>query len=67
MRDKPVAEGIEFWSEFSGTAEECLGGLLGGLRSGLTYGGARRMKELQRKAEFVAVTGSYSLESKPRQ
>lgn len=67
VRDKTVPEGIDFWSECSGTAEELLGDLLGGLRSGLTYGGARSIKELQRKAEFVAVTGSYSLESKPRQ
>jgi len=40
--------------------------LLGGLRSGLTYGGARNIKELQRKAEFVEVSGSYMTESRPR-
>jgi IMP dehydrogenase len=39
---------------------------LGGLRSGLTYGGARSIKELQRKAEFVEVTATYLQESKPR-
>lgn len=36
---------------------------LGGLRSGLTYGGARNIKELQRKAEFVEVSRNYIQES----
>lgn len=31
----------------------------GALRSGITYGGARNIAELQRKAEFVEVTRSY--------
>ena len=41
-------------------------GILGGLRSGLTYGGARSIKELQRKAEFVEVGPGYGFESAPR-
>ena len=40
--------------------------LMGGIRSGMTYGGARNIKELQRKAEFVEVTQTYISESKPR-
>ena len=32
----------------------------------MTYGGARNIKELQRKAEFVKVTGAYHNESNPR-
>jgi IMP dehydrogenase len=40
--------------------------ILGGLRSGLTYGGAKNIKELQRKAEFVEVSSNYMQESKPR-
>lgn len=31
----------------------------GALRSGITYGGARTIEELQRKAEFIRVTESY--------
>ena len=53
LKDKTVAEGIDFWGPVSGSAKELIDSLLGGLRSGLTYGGARNIKELQRKAEFV--------------
>jgi IMP dehydrogenase len=66
LKDKTVAEGIDFWAEVSGSAEALINKLLGGLRSGLTYGGARSIKELQRKAEFVEVTSSYLHESRPR-
>lgn len=66
LKHKTVAEGIDFWAPVSGTAQELLDNLLGGLRSGMTYGGARSIKELQRKAEFMHVTGSYIHESKPR-
>ncbi len=66
LKAKTVAEGIDFWGPVSGTAEELIAHLLGGIRSGMTYGGARNLKELQRKAEFVQVTGSYIFESKPR-
>lgn len=66
LKAKTVAEGIDFWGPVSGTAEELLNTLLGGLRSGMTYGGARNIKELQRKAEFVQVTATYIHESRPR-
>jgi IMP dehydrogenase len=36
-----------------------LDNLLGGIRSGMTYGGAINIKELQRKAEFMRVTEDY--------
>lgn len=66
LKEKTVAEGIDFWGPVSGTAKELINQLLGGLRSGLTYGGARSIKELQRKAEFVQVFNSYMRESNPR-
>lgn len=66
LKEKTVAEGIDFWAPVSGTAQQLIDKLLGGLRSGLTYGGARNIKELQRKAEFVAVNNSYMHESLPR-
>ncbi|QZA58794.1 guanosine monophosphate reductase [Candidatus Rhabdochlamydia porcellionis] len=66
LKDKTVAEGIDFWGPVSGSAKELIDSLLGGLRSGLTYGGARNIKELQRKAEFVIVTANYLGESCPR-
>jgi IMP dehydrogenase len=66
LKDKTVAEGVDFWAPVSGGATELMEQLLGGIRSGMTYGGARNIKELQRKAEFVRVTSSYSAESFPR-
>lgn len=66
LKAKTVAEGIDFWGPVSGSALDLLNNLLGGIRSGMTYGGARNLKELQRKAEFVQVSFSYLHESKPR-
>lgn len=66
LKEKTVAEGVDFWCNVSGSAQKLIDNLLGGVRSGLTYGGARNIKELQRKAEFVEVTESYIHESQPR-
>ena len=66
MKNKTVAEGIAFTSSGTGPASNLIDELLGGYRSALTYGGARDIKELQRKAEFVQVTHSYIGESYPR-
>ena len=63
LKDKTVAEGVDFLTPVRGTTEDLIEQLLGGLRSGLTYGGARNIKELQRKAEFVEVTSNYIGES----
>ncbi len=66
LKEKTVAEGIDFWAPVSGPAELLINNLLGGIRSGMTYGGAKNLKELQRKAEFVQVSQAYISESKPR-
>lgn len=66
LKHKTVAEGVDFWAPVQGSAVDLIEKLLGGLRSGMTYGGARSIKELQRKAEFVEVTPSYMMESLPR-
>lgn len=66
LKQKTVAEGVDFWGAVTGSVEELLNKLLGGIRSGMTYGGARNIKELQRKAEFMHVTSTYINESKPR-
>lgn len=66
VKDKTAAEGIDFWAPVSGSTQELIDTLLGGLRSGMTYGGARSLKELQRKSEFVEVTAAYRMESHPR-
>lgn len=66
LKEKTVAEGTDFWAAVNGSAERLIQEILGGIRSGMTYGGARSIKELQRKAEFVEVTASYLHESHPR-
>ncbi len=66
LKERTVAEGIDFWAPVSGTAKQLIEKILGGIRSGMTYGGARNIKELQRKAEFVEVTANYLPESYPR-
>ncbi|NIR29901.1 MAG: guanosine monophosphate reductase [Gammaproteobacteria bacterium] len=55
LKEYTVAEGVHFWAPVSGAAQTLIDTLLGGLRSGLTYGGAKSIKELQRKAEFVEI------------
>lgn len=66
LKEKTTPEGIDFWGVVSGSAKDLIEGILGGIRSGMTYGGARSIKELQRKAEFVHVTKAYLGESHPR-
>lgn len=66
LKEKTVAEGVGFWAPVRGSAKALIEQLLGGIRSGLTYGGARNIKELQRKAEFMSVSHAYVQESHPR-
>jgi IMP dehydrogenase len=66
VKKDTVPEGVAFEKVCNKSANDVIDDLLGGLRSGMTYGGARSIKELQRKAEFRVVTGSFMGESKPR-
>lgn len=59
LNEKKIAEGIDFWGPVAGDAHTVIEKLLGGLRSALTYGGAKNIKELQRKAEFMEVPESF--------
>jgi IMP dehydrogenase len=54
--EKVVPEGVEAVVPYRGQVEELLYQLVGGLRSGLSYGGACTIKELQLNAEFVEIT-----------
>lgn len=60
-----VAEGVEAAVPYRGSVDDLLRELLGGLRSGLSYGGATTIAELQANAEFVRITGAGLRESKP--
>jgi IMP dehydrogenase len=61
-----VPEGIALSVTQIRSAQEVIDQLLGGLRSGMTYGGARNISELQKKAEFRRVTPNYLNESRGR-
>lgn len=54
--DKVVPEGVEAVVPYRGYVHEILYQLIGGLRSGLSYGGATTITELQEKAEFIEIT-----------
>lgn len=63
--DKVVPEGVEAVVPYRGKIEEVLFQLVGGLRSGLSYGGGKSIKEMQEKAEFVEITPAGYRESRP--
>ncbi|MCB9434003.1 MAG: IMP dehydrogenase [Ardenticatenaceae bacterium] len=54
--DKVVPEGVEAVVPYRGHIREILYQMVGGLRSGLSYGGARTIRELQENAEFVEIS-----------
>lgn len=58
-----VPEGVEGYIPYKGEVKEVLNQLEGGLRSGMSYGGAKTIKKLQEKAEFVLVTNAGMRES----
>ena len=63
--DKVVPEGVEAVVPYRGNVHEVVYQLVGGLRSGLSYGGACTIAELQRKAEFIEISQAGVYESHP--
>jgi IMP dehydrogenase len=61
--DKVVPEGVEAVVPYRGEVADILHQLVGGLRSGLSYGGARTIAELQQFAEFIEITSAGVRES----
>lgn len=55
-QDKLVPEGIEGRVPYRGSARGILHQLVGGLRSGMGYVGAKNIQDLQARAKFVRVT-----------
>ncbi|GAB4425562.1 MAG: IMP dehydrogenase [Anaerolineae bacterium] len=62
--DKVVPEGVEAVVPYRGHVDELLYQLIGGLRSGLSYGGAQTIAELQANAEFIEITPAGIRESR---
>ena len=60
-----VPEGVEAMIPYKGSVVEIIKQLVGGLRSGLSYCGARDISEMQDRAEFIKITPAGYIESQP--
>ena len=62
---KAAAEGIEALKEVSGSVDEVLANLIGGVQSGMGYLGASTLAELRAKARYVQVSAAGQKEAAP--
>ena len=62
---KLVPEGVEGRVPYRGPLSETVFQMMGGLRSGMGYCGARNIKELKENTKFVKITGAGLKESHP--
>lgn len=60
-----VPEGVEAMVPYKGSVVEIVRQLAGGLRSGLSYCGAKTIPEMQKNAEFVRMSPAGYMESQP--
>ncbi len=60
-----VPEGVEGAVPYRGSVEEQLSQLVGGVRSGMGYVGAKDLYEMREKAEFIRITDAGRKESHP--
>jgi IMP dehydrogenase len=61
--EEVVPEGVEAVVPYRGEVADILHQLLGGLRSGMSYGGASTLEELHANAEFIRITDAGKEES----
>jgi IMP dehydrogenase len=61
--NKIVPEGVEAIVPYRGEVSEVIYQMVGGLRSGMTYVGAKTLAQLYEKVVFVRITGSGQAES----
>ena len=62
---KLVPEGVEGRVAYKGLVEDTIFQLMGGLRSGMGYCGAKTIQELKEKGQFVKITAASLKESHP--
>jgi IMP dehydrogenase len=60
-----VPEGVEAMIPYKGSVVEIIRQLVGGLRSGLSYCGAKTITQMQTNAEFIKMTPAGYVESQP--
>ncbi len=58
-----TAEGISLEIPYRDNPGEIIADIVGGLRSGLTYGGAANIRELQRKCDYITISRAGQIES----
>jgi IMP dehydrogenase len=66
MAEWKTAEGVSTEVPYREDEEAIIADIIGGLRSGLTYGGAVTIRELQRKLDYIRITPAARTESLPR-
>ena len=64
-KDKLVPEGVEGRVPYRGTLDDFVYQLVGGLRAGMGYCGARNIEELRKNARFVCISPASVSESHP--
>ena len=62
---KLVPEGVEGRVPYKGVLADTIFQMVGGLRSGMGYCGARSIDDLRKKSEFIQITGAGLAESHP--
>ena len=62
---KVAAEGIEALKEVSGSVDDVLGTLIGGLQSGMGYLGAATLSALRANARYIRVSPAGQKEAAP--
>ncbi len=65
MAEWKTAEGVSAEVPYREDEDDIIADIVGGLRSGLTYGGAATIRELQRKLDYVRVTRAGMMEGLP--
>ena len=65
LSQKTAAEGIEALKELSGSVDQTLSQLTGGIQSGMGYLGAATLDELKQKARYIRVTQAGRQEAAP--
>jgi len=65
MAEWKTAEGVTSEVPYRENEDEIIADIIGGLRSGLTYGGAVTIRELQRELDYIEITPAGRFESLP--
>ena len=65
MHEWKTAEGVATKVPYRNDQDNIVADIIGGLRSGLTYGGSKTIRELQRKLNYIIVSNASRIESLP--